>query len=102
MHQAPVSHVLSFSLPFRGEGWGGGTVAERSNGPISELKKAKRLKRTQGPPPTQQFLESPSPATAFRPSVLIRNKHPTARKPAWILVNKLIRIKREPKNSLFP
>lgn len=33
---------------------------------------------------------------------LIRNKHPTAPKPAWALVNKLIRIRREPKNSLFP
>jgi hypothetical protein len=41
-------------------------------------------------------------ATAWRRFRFIRNKHQTAWKPAWILANKLIRIRREPKNSLFP
>jgi hypothetical protein len=48
------------------------------------------------------FLEFTGPANRFRPERLIRNKHPTVPQPAWMLVNKLIRIKREPKNSLFP
>ena len=59
--------------------------------------------------PRHRFLESAgvrgatrAPEAAALPSAFIPNKHSIAPQPAWGLVNKLIRIKREPKNSLFP